>query len=673
MPNRLIDSSSPYLQLHAYNPVEWWEWCPEAWAEAERRHVPVFVSVGYSACHWCHVMAEESFDNPEIAATLNENFVCIKVDREERPDIDAVMMTATQALTGGGGWPTSVFCTPDGAPFFAGTYFPPQPRDGMPGFGQVAAALGAAWRDREAEVLESGRQIVAELAPLQSAPAPTSLDLHAARQRAFDEFDPLHGGWGSQPKFPNPMLIDALLVAGDPGELELATHALEAMARGGIHDQIGGGFHRYAVDAGWVVPHFEKMLSDNALLLGSYTRGWRRTPDHSPAQRALLERVVEGIVGWLERDMRTPEGLFAASLDADSGDIRGIQGEGVYYVWSPELLEDALGADDGGWARSVFHVTEAGTFDEGLSTLILHGHPDAERLASVRERLLAARAEREAPARDDKIIASWNGWLLDSLLQAALVFHRPEWFALARELGEALWSVHWDGTRLARISRDGQATVDGQCVDYAAVALGFARLAGATGEHVWVERAQTLLQRANELFGADDGGWFDASTDADLYARPRDVADSATPSATSTMVAALRLTGLLADDRELLQRAERGLATGQPMIMTSPRAAGWLLEQTMVGDEARRGLRPATVVVVTPDDDPMDELVRAAWRMAPAGSAIVAIRDGERFGSLTEDRHAVGGKATAYVCRGEQCFAPVSGVEELRTPLWTRV
>ena len=333
MANSLVNSQSPYLQQHAHNPIDWWPWVPEAFDEARRRDVPVLLSVGYAACHWCHVMAHESFEDAAVAALVNEHFVAIKVDREERPDVDAVYMKATQALTGQGGWPMTVFLTPDGRPFFAGTYYPPQPAGGMPSFTQVVTTLADAWATRRDEVLTSADAIVGHVAQeFGVLPDPEQLDITAVLERTSSDFDPVHGGFGRAPKFPAPGLIDALLVTGEPASLDIAQRTLAAMVRGGIHDQVGGGFHRYSVDAGWVVPHFEKMLYDNALLLGAYARGWRRTPQHDAQLRALFERVVRGTVGWLAREMVTPGGAFAASLDADSSDIRGMAHEGIYYV-----------------------------------------------------------------------------------------------------------------------------------------------------------------------------------------------------------------------------------------------------------------------------------------------------------------------------------------------------
>jgi len=668
--NRLADATSPYLRMHADNPIDWREWGPDALAEAQDSGRPILLSIGYAACHWCHVMAHESFSDPAVAAIVNANFVAIKVDREERPDLDAIYMKATQALTGSGGWPMTVFATPDGRPFFAGTYYPPERTGGMPSFTEVLEAIDTAWRQRRDEADASANAIAAHLADSFGPLATTGerLDVWGVLDRVSAEFDPIHGGFGTAPKFPAPLLVDALLVKGEPGSLDVAQRTLDAMARGGIHDQIGGGFARYSVDAAWVVPHFEKMLYDNALLLGAYTRGWRRVPDHDPVLRAQFERVVRGIVGWLARDLLLPSGGFASSLDADSLDAHGRQHEGIYYCWTPELLTDALGPEDGAWAAEVFHVTTTGTFEHGLSTLQLRGNPDAARLASVSERLLAERAERFAPARDDKVIAAWNGWVIDALVWAAEVFGEPGWLELARGAAECLWRDHWD-CRLHRSSLAGVAApVTGFAEDYGAVALGFARLAGALGDAEWLRRAETLLEQALELFAADDGGFYDAAADAEeLFARPRDTSDNPTPSGTSALVAALRLVALLADRPDLASWADAAALTLRGLLEQAPRFAGSALVDALVADEARTGLRPAVAVVVA--SDPLGELSRATWRMAPIGTAVVTGPAGTSgFAHHFEDRT----RPDAYICRGTTCFAPTSDLTELRTALWSR-
>ncbi len=670
--NRLADASSPYLRLHAENPIDWWQWGPEALAEAEATGRPLLISVGYASCHWCHVMAAESFSDPAIAELVNPNFIAIKVDREERPDLDALYMAATQSLTGAGGWPMTVFATPSGEPFFAGTYFPPERVGQTPSFGEVVTAIAEAWQHRRDEAAQGASAIAAALAEtFEPMPAePGRLDVWKLLDAASADFDPLNGGFGTAPKFPAPLLIDALLVKGEPGSLDAAQRSLDAMARGGIHDQLGGGFARYSVDASWVVPHFEKMLYDNALLLGTYVRGWRRTADHDPTLRWQHERVVRGIVGWLERELRTESGGFASSLDADSLDAHGNRHEGIYYCWSPDLLTDALGPEDGDWAAGIFHVTSTGTFEHGLSTLQLRGHPDPQRLAGVTEKLLTERFLRYAPARDDKVIAVWNGLAIDSLCWAATVFDEPHWLELATDAAQALWRDHWIGGRLRRSSLDGLAgDVPGFAEDYGAVATGFARLAGATGDASWLERAHVLVATALELFSAEDGGFYDTAADAEqLWARPRSLADNPTPSGTSTLIAALRLVGLLVDDPALIERADQAALTLRGLLEAAPRFAGAALTDALVADEARTGLKPAVAVVIA--EDWLDELARATWRMAPVGTAVVTGPAGTQgFAHHFEERT----EAAVYVCRGTTCFAPTSDLTELRTALWSRV
>lgn len=696
MPNRLADATSPYLQQHADNPVDWWEWSDEAFAEARRRDVPIFLSVGYSACHWCHVMAHESFSDPAVAAVLNEHFVAIKVDREERPDVDAVYMRATTALTGQGGWPMSVFTTPEGAPFFAGTYFPPLPRPGMPSFTQVLQALADAWTNRRDEVLSSSASIVEQLASINEVPATTAApEAWPLLERISETFDPIHGGWGSAPKFPAPVLIDALLVKGDAATLDLAQRALEHMARGGIHDHVGGGFHRYSVDAGWAVPHFEKMLYDNGLLLGAYTRGWRRTPSDSLVQRWLFERAVRGIVSFLAADMTTQEGAFASALDADSQDTAGNSHEGIYYVWNRDLLVDALGADDGAWASRVMHVTDDGTFEHGYSTLQLTGIPDGERFADVCDRLAQVRAHRWAPARDDKVVASWNAWTIDSLVWAAEIFGEPQWLDMAHRAAEALWSIHWSDGVLHRTSRDGRASdLGGFAEDYGSVAHAFATLGGALGEAMWMERAVEILDAALGRFGAEDGGFFDAEAGG-LFERPREIADNPTPSGTSSLVEALRLVGAIAERPDFLERADAAASTTWGAIGRNPQWTPAALRDLLVMDEARRGLVPAVAVVVDDADAALTPASQAAFRMAPVGTAVLRGRPGTAFYDWFTDRGVRGpGEyplaspmgtpqeydehedvelgGTVYVCRGEMCFAPASTVKELRAALWQR-
>jgi uncharacterized protein len=661
MANRLRDSLSPYLRQHADNPVDWFEWGEEAFAEAARREVPVFLSVGYAACHWCHVMAHESFEDPATAETLNRHFVSVKVDREERPDVDAVYMQATQGLTGHGGWPMSVFLTPDRLPFFAGTYYPPTPRHGMPSFRQVLGAITEAWADRRDEVRHSATTIVGELAKRQIGAVPGTLaeaECAGAVTRLQGEFDPATGGFGGAPKFPPSMVLEALLRDGSEPAMAMVDRTATAMARGGIYDQLAGGFARYSVDAGWVVPHFEKMLYDNALLLGVYTHWWRRT------QNPLAARVVAETVDWLLTEMRTPEGAFAASLDADSLDPHGHLHEGAYYVWTPAQLRTALGDEDGGWAAQVFRVTPDGTFEAGASTLQLLTDPDPERLASIRGRLREARSERSRPARDDKVVAAWNGWLIDSLVMAAMVFNRPDWLAVGVEAAESVWRRHWADGRLRRTSRGGRpGSAPGIAEDYAALAQAAARLATATGDSVWLDPAQSLVMVLLEQFDDGGAGFFDTAADAEtLYTRPQDPTDNATPSGLSATLHALRLLAELTGETAYADRADRAAASVGGLAVQAPRFAGWLLADAI---SRLPGRAPVQVAVVGPDDPARAELVRAAWRQAPAGSVVLAGEPDQPGFALLADRPLRDGRATAYVCRGFVCRLPVTSVEGL--------
>ncbi len=670
MVNRLQDSASDYLRQHAHQAIDWWEWSPEALAHAQAEGKPIMLSVGYASCHWCHVMSHESFDDASIAEFLNAHFVAIKVDRQQHPDVDQVYMTATQALNGGaGGWPMTAFLTPTGEPFFAGTYFPPEPGQGMPSFREVLEAMATAWNERRDEVVSSATAIAAHLAESTEVflrdEAP---DLRAAVDQVEAAYDVIHGGFGTAPKFPAATLIDALLVKGDPRTLEMAQRSLEAMARGGIHDQVGGGFHRYAVDAGWVVPHFEKMLYDNALLLGTYVRGWRRTADHDAGLRALFERTAYGIVAWLEREMRSEQGAFHSALDADSCDIRGAVFEGIFYLWNPQLLTEVLGEELGDWAAEVFHVTNGGTFEDGLSTLQLRGKPDFDKLEAATARLLAERDTRFRPATDRLVVAGWNALTVSALVTGAMVFNEPRWLDLATGAASYLADVHMVDGELRRSSLEGVAqSALASAEDHGQVAEAFALLASVHGDPAWLHRAEALLDRALELFAHPDGGFHDAA-DTGLYDRPRATTDNVTPSGTSALVAALRLVGLLAERDDFITRADAAARTTWDAVSSAPRFAGSALADLMVVDEARRGLKPATVVVVS--DDPFDELARAAWRLAPAGSAILRAPTGtEGFGTHLEGRD----ERAVHVCRGTVCFTPVDDYTELQNPLWRRV
>src|SRR5215208_3148768 len=664
--NRLASATSPYLLQHADNPVHWWPWSDEAFATAAERQVPVFLSVGYAACHWCHVMAHESFEDERTASMINEHFVAIKVDREERPDVDAVYMQSTQALTGQGGWPMSVFLTPDRKPFYAGTYFPPTPRHGLPSFTQVLQAINDAWGDRRAELLDSASDIVRQLskqATFGGAGELTAADCEKALLALQGEFDRTYGGFGRAPKFPPSMVVEALLRDGSEQSMAMSGKTLDAMARGGIYDQLGGGFARYSVDAGWIVPHFEKMLYDNALLLGVYTHWWRRT------RNPLAERIVAETVAWLLLQMRTEQGAFAASLDADSEDDQRALREGAYYVWNRDQLRAVLGEKDAAWAAEVFSVTPGGTFEHGASTLQLLSDHDQLRLTDVREQLRTARNQRSRPGRDDKVVAAWNALLVDALVQAAMIFDRPEWLQIATEAAEHLWQLHWREGRLRRTSRDGVAgEAFGILEDYAAFALAASRLAAAYAEPLWLNRAEQLLEVIMEQFDDPAGGFFDTAADAEqLYARPQDPTDNATPSGLSATVHALRLLSQLTGDDTYADQAAQAAATGGQLIVQAPRFAGWLLADVIsyAGDRP-----PVQVAIVGRSDDPIRaELIRTAYQAAPAGSVILAGEPDQASFALLADRPLIEGRPTAYVCQHFVCKLPVTSAADLAAQL----
>ncbi|MFT4011537.1 MAG: thioredoxin domain-containing protein [Nocardioidaceae bacterium] len=653
MANRLANATSPYLLQHAENPVDWWEWGPEAFAEAKRRDTPILLSVGYAACHWCHVMAHESFEDPVTASYLNAHFVSIKVDREERPDVDAIYMQATQAMTGQGGWPMTVVLTPDGAPFFAGTYFPDKPRGGQASFRQILSALADAWATRRDEVMTVAGELTGHLAAPLTLAGDQPIDetvLAQAVEALIGEYDANHPGFGNAPKFPPSMVLEFLLrhaarTHSSPAQ-QMSDRILTAMARGGIYDQLGGGFARYSVDRAWVVPHFEKMLYDNAQLLGLYVRWWRQTGD------PLGERVARETGDFLLRELATAEGGFASALDADSEGV-----EGKFYVWMPSELEQVLGADDGQWGAALFEVTEQGTFEHGASTLQLLADPDdPARWLRVRERLLAAREQRVRPARDDKVVAAWNGLAISSLAQAGLLLEEPRYVAAAVKAGQLLWDLHLvDGT-LRRVSRDGVVGKPaGVLEDYGAVADGFLALLQATGEAVWLERAGVLLDAAIDRFGADDGGFFDTASDAEqLVARPRDPADNASPSGASATTNALISYAAITGSGRHRDRAEAALRTVRELALKASRFAGWWLA---AAEAAVAG--PLEIAVV--GDDP--GLALEARRATSPGAVVLVNAAGT---PLMEGRDLVGGRTTVYVCRGMVCDRPVTDVEALR-------
>ncbi|MCX2184944.1 thioredoxin domain-containing protein [Streptomyces sp. SKN60] len=673
MPNRLAQETSPYLLQHADNPVDWWPWSAEAFEEARRRDVPVLLSVGYSSCHWCHVMAHESFEDEATAGLVNEHFVAVKVDREERPDVDAVYMEAVQAATGQGGWPMTVFLTPDAEPFYFGTYFPPEPRHGMPSFSDVLDGVARAWTERREEVSQVAAKIVEDLSARSLAyggdGVPGDEELAQALLGLTREYDAQDGGFGGAPKFPPSMVLEFLLRhharTGSEGALQMAADTCEAMARGGIYDQLGGGFARYSVDRAWVVPHFEKMLYDNALLCRVYAHLWRVTGSD------LARRVALETADFMVRELRTPEGGFASALDADSDDGTGKHVEGAYYAWTPAQLEAVLGAEDARHAARYFGVTEEGTFEEGASVLQLPqdgSFADADRVASIRQRLLAARDERPRPGRDDKIVAAWNGLAVAALAETGALLDRPDLIERATEAADLLVRVHLDdGARLTRTSKDGRAGGNtGVLEDYADVAEGFLALASVTGEGVWLEFAGFLLDIVLDRFTAEGGALYDTAHDAEqLIRRPQDPTDNATPSGWTAAAGALLSYAAHTGSEAHRTAAERALGVVKALGPRAPRFIGWGLA---VAEALRDGPREVAVVGA-PDDEGFRALRRTALHAATPGAVLAAgLPDGEEF-PLLRDRPLVDGRAAAYVCRHFVCDAPATDPELLARKL----
>ncbi|MBW0105917.1 thioredoxin domain-containing protein [Pseudonocardia sp. KRD291] len=661
MSNRLASATSPYLLQHADNPVDWWEWSPEAFAAARERGVPVLLSVGYAACHWCHVMAHESFEDAATAEQVNREFVAVKVDREERPDIDAVYMAATQAMTGQGGWPMTCFLTPDGEPFQCGTYYPLRPRHGMPSFGQVLDAVTKAWTEDGDRIRGAAGDIAEKLAAQAAAsPEPATIGderLDAAVGVLAGEFDPQNGGFGGAPKFPPSMVLEFLLRhherTGSGPALELVTGTCEAMARGGMYDQLAGGFARYSVDAAWVVPHFEKMLYDNAQLLRVYAHLARRTG--SP----LAHRVTVATAQFLLRDLRTPEGGFASALDADTDGV-----EGLTYAWTPDQLREVLGDDDGAWAADLLAVTAEGTFEHGSSTLQLLRDPDdPARWERIRPALLAARDTRPQPARDDKVVTAWNAMAVLALAEAGAALGRADWVFEAGRTADLVLSRHVVDGRLRRSSRDGVVgAAAGVLDDHALLVEALLALHQATGDPARLSAAEQLLATTLERFADPErpGVYLDTADDAEqLLHRPREITDNATPAGASSLVNALLTASVLASpERSPGYRgaAETALSAIGALL---PRAARFTGHWLTAAEAMEAG--PLQVAVVGDSAALLDR----ARRDAPGGTVVVGGEPGTAGVPLLDGRGLVDGLPAAYVCRGFVCDRPVTTPEEL--------
>jgi hypothetical protein len=706
--NRLARETSPYLLQHAHNPVDWYPWGPEALARAKAGDRPIFLSIGYAACHWCHVMERESFEDEATATELNRDFVAIKVDREERPDLDQVYMAAVRAMTGQGGWPMSVFLTPDGRPFYGGTYFPSQPHHGLPAFRQVLAGVARAFREQRAEVERSAAAIVEAIAagtrlgprppasgagpalgeagslsvpPPPALPGPSVLD--AAVARLDETFDPRTGGWGDAPKFPQPMSIEFLLRRaageGDGRALAIARRGLDALADGGIHDQLGGGFHRYATDAAWLVPHFEQMLYDNAQLARAYVHAWALTGDRRYREVAL------GTLDFLARELLTADGAFAASRDADTEGV-----EGATFVWTADEVRGLLAPGDAALFMTAYDVTEAGNWegrtilrrvrtDPELASMVgLERAAVAGRLADARATLRAARDRRPQPARDGKVLAGWNGLALGALADAVRALAATgdlvdgamadRYRSLATIAARALLDhLRTPDGRLRRSWKDGRATADGVLEDYACLADGLLALYEATFDERWFVAARSLADEVLEHFSDPAGGFFDTGDDHEaLITRPRDLQDNAVPSGNAMATTVLLRLASVTGEGRYREVAERALGLVAGLVGRHPGAfAQWLIALDFA---------LADVFEVAVAGDPQDPETRRLLAPAVGGfrpHLVLAVSAAPRESAieLIQARFQLGGRPTAFVCRGFACRQPVHEPEALAAQL----
>ena len=635
--NRLAEETSPYLLQHADNPVDWYPWGDEALERARAEDKPLLLSVGYAACHWCHVMEHESFEDPDTARLMNENFVCVKVDREERPDVDGLYMEAVVTMTGHGGWPMTVFLTPDGRPFYGGTYFPPEPRFNMPSFGQVLVAVAQAYGERRPDLERQADAVVEairEASSLSPSLEPLTTELLTRAVSAFSaQFDAAHGGFGRAPKFPPASGLDFLLRTGRDDALGMVRKTLDGMAAGGMYDVVGGGFHRYSVDERWLVPHFEKMLYDNALLASVYLHGWLVTGEEG------YRRIVEETLDYLVRELRLPDGGFASAQDADTDGV-----EGLTYTWTPEEIAAVLGEEHPEWLQP---------FEHGRSIIRAEVPPEAK------QKLLAARSERPQPLRDDKVVTAWNGLALAAFAEAARQLDRADYLEVAVELARFLGEeMTGEGGRLFRTYRDGAAKIEGYLEDYADVANGLIELHWSTGDLRWLEQAHSLAGLADAFADDERGGYF--VDRHGLVARRKEFDDHPTPSGNSMIAFVLLRLARVYGDAEMEKRAVGIFRLARPLLERAPTAVGHLIcaldlhfspprEVAVLGpsEELRRaaleGFRPNTVYALS--DEPTDQV------------------------PLLAGKGLVDGDSAAYVCERFACQAPVTTAEELRAAL----
>ena len=670
--NRLAKETSPYLLQHKGNPVDWYPWGEEAFAQARAEDKPILLSVGYSACHWCHVMERESFEDPEIARLMNELFVNIKVDREERPDVDQIYMQAVQAMTGHGGWPMTVFLSPDGVPFYGGTYFPPVERHGMPAFPRLLRSVADAYQNRKAEVLQSGRQLVEQMAQGERLRTSATLLTHDILLEAFQgisgEFDERDGGIGRAPKFPQPMIWDFILRfwrrTGNPTALEMLKLTLTRMARGGMYDQLGGGFHRYSVDGQWLIPHFEKMLYDNGQLARLYLHAWLATGD--PEYR----RVAEETLDYILREMTHLEGGFYSSQDADS------EGEeGKFFVWTPEEIRAALGDDELARVALRYWGVDDGPNFEGKNILWVPREPSEEHpagvIAKARKRLYEVRERRVHPGRDDKVLAAWNGLACRAFAEAGRALGRPDYTQAAVKNIAFILSVMRKDGRLLRSWKDGEAKLLGYLEDYAMTADACLAVYEATFDHRWLDEARGLADEILRLFwDKEKEAFFDTGADHEqLVVRPRNLFDNAVPCGSSVTVEVLVRLAVLTGEERYESHALRALRPIADLMSRYPTGFGRFL----CALDFHLGPVNEVALVWPPGKNGLEPLLAQVFGRYLPNRVVVGCADGEptaRAGiPLLESRPLVGGKATAYVCQRYVCQSPTTDPDELARQL----
>ena len=681
LPNRLANETSPYLLQHSNNPVDWFPWGNEALERAKSKDLPILLSVGYSACHWCHVMERESFENSDIAKLMNDNFVCIKVDREERPDIDSIYMSAVQVMTGQGGWPMTVFLTPEAKPFYGGTYFPPEDRGGLPSFPKVLTSLSLAYREKKSEILEATEQLFKRIEEISSGfGAGGELDvviLDKAQQKILEQFDHQNGGTGLQPKFPQPVTYEFLLRhyarSGNSQSLEIVEKTLTKMAQGGIHDQIGGGFHRYSTDTYWLVPHFEKMLYDNALLVQLYLHAYQVTRD------AYYREVVERTLSYVSREMTGPQGEFYSSQDADSEGV-----EGKFFVWRPEEIRKILGNQEGDIFSDYHGVTKEGNF-EGMSILhVASSCKDIARkygtteeyvhssLEKSREILQEHRNRRIAPDLDEKVISSWNGMMLRSYAEAGAVLGYSEYVDKANQNAKFISNNLISNGRLLRTYRNGQSKLKAYLEDYAFVIDGFLSLHEATLDPKWIHQSIRLCESMMELFWDDESECFyDTGIDhEELFMRPKDYMDNAIPSGSSMASEVLLRTAIITGDTSLRTKSEKVVRSFTELMTRFPTASGkWLSALDFILDTPKE-----IAIVGNVEEEGTSSLLAAVSKIympnkVVVGSSGCRLDPTSKSIPLLQNKCEIDGKPAAYVCENYVCKLPVTDPLKLTNQL----